>query len=139
MEPQAASTATTGNQQLYGFFPQSASNAFVTDYSDAVSSNRARHAIIDVTNGTATSGLTSRTSNNKLAAYFTTEQIMGQTKGYWSSSSNNTAGVTANPAILWFITLWTDTADSTSTYSNTMMVTLTQYVRFWGRKALADA
>lgn len=133
----AGSTATTGNPHIYGVFPQAASNGFITDYSDALSQNRSKYAVIDVTNGTSTGSAQAPNPNANLMQYFTTAQIMGQNKGYYMSSQNNSS-FTADPTLLWYYTVWKDTVDSSSTYTNQLLITLTQYVRCWGRKALAD-
>lgn len=129
------STTTTGSPQIYGCFPQAALNNLVTDYTDAMAQNRSKYAIIDVT--PATSGSAQHRTNDTILQYYTTDQIMGQTKGYYMSSQNN-ASFTANPTLIWYYTVWKDTVDSTSSYTNSILITLTQYVRCWGRKALAD-
>lgn len=133
----AGSTTTTGSPHIFGVFPQAAANALVVDYNDALSQNRCKFSILDVTNGTNTASYQDR-ENDSVCHYLTTEQVMGQGKGYHLGSQNN-AGFTANPSVLWYYTIFLDTVDSTSTYTAYLLITLTQYVRCWARKAVADA
>jgi len=130
------STATSGLPQMFGVFPQAFAAALVTDYSDALSQKNSKYAIIDVTNGTTTGSATTR-KNDELAVYQTTNQVMGQSRDYYLTDANS-ATISANPANLWYYTCWTDTTDSTSTYNIQIQIIMTQYVRFWARKALAD-
>lgn len=129
------STTSTGSPHIYGVFPQAASNGLVISYTDAMSQNRAKYSIIDVT--PATSGSAQHRTNDTLLLYSTTAQIMGQSKGYYLGSQNN-CSFTADPTLLWYFTVWKDTVDSSSSYTNSILIILTQYTRCWGRKALAN-